>query len=62
MSELDAPSVVMRIVYGERPGRPEGAQQLGLVEPVWDMMVRCWQGEPTHRPAMTTVVGFLRDW
>ncbi|KAF9645010.1 kinase-like protein [Thelephora ganbajun] len=57
-----ATSVTFKIMDGERPARPQGTQELGLVDPVWGMTVNCWQQEPTHRPIMAAVVGFLREW
>ena len=47
---------------GERPMYPDGAQKLGFVEPIWSMTMNCWQHDPGRRPAMATVVGFLREW
>jgi len=47
---------------GERPVRPWEVQELGLVDSVWGMTLRCWQESPTDRPATAEVVGFLREW
>jgi len=49
------------IMSGERPSRPQGAQELGLVDSVWDMTLRCWQQDPASRPTITEVVGLLRQ-
>ena len=38
---------------GERPARPQGAQELGLTDPVWEMVVRCWSQDPAQRPTIT---------
>ena len=46
---------------GERPGRPQEGQQLGLTDLMWDMVVRCWNQDPVKRPKMTEVVGLLRE-
>jgi len=60
-TDLASPSVMFRITSGGRPDRPPGAQELGLVDPIWNMTVNCWQQDPVHRPMITTVVGFLRE-
>jgi len=52
---------MFKIADGERPARPD-AHDLGLVDSVWDMTLRCWQQEPEHRPAGADVVRFLREW
>lgn len=54
--------VALKIIKGERPSRPQGAEGFGLVDPVWDMTLRCWQQEPTYRPAVAEVVGLLHEW
>jgi len=53
---------MLKIMEGERPVRPWEAQELGLVDSVWNMADNCWQQNPDIRPTMATVVGFLRDW
>ena len=47
---------------GERPARPQEAQELGLMDSMWDMTVRCWDEDPAQRPTMKEVVGFLRKF
>ena len=39
--------------------RPQGAQELGLTDSLWEMIVRCWNEVPARRPSMTEVVGLL---
>ena len=46
---------------GERPTRPQKAQELGLTAPVWDMTLKCWQRDPALRPTVTEVVELLRE-
>jgi hypothetical protein len=44
---------------GERPERP---QDPGLTDSLWSMTRDCWQQDPAQRPAITKVVGILREW
>ena len=50
---------VAKIMDGERPDRP---QEPGLTDSIWDMTCACWCQDPARRPAMTKVVGILREW
>ena len=47
---------------GERPARPQEVQGLGLTDSLWEVTLRCWQQDPAHRPTVTEVVEFLREW
>ena len=60
-SELTTPVIISRIVDGERPVRPQGAQELGLTDPMWDIAVRCWHKNPAQRLAMTEVIERLHE-
>jgi len=54
--------IMSKIQKGERPNRPQEAQELGLSDLVWDMVDSCWQQDPGHRPTITDVVELLREW
>ena len=47
---------------GDRPARPQEAQEQGLTDSVWDMTVHCWHQDPPQRPTMTEVVRLVREW
>ena len=55
-------AISLKIIGGERPTCPQGAQGLGLTDSVWEMTLRCWQQDPARRPTVTEVVGLLREW
>ena len=61
-SELTASVVTSEIIDGKRPARPQGTQELGLTNSVWNTTVRCWDQEPARRPKMREVVRVLREW
>ena len=53
--------VVMRkVVEGERPGRPEGEEEVWFTEDLWEMLEQCWLPQPEGRPAIDTVLQRLR--
>ena len=56
------PTITEGIIHGERPARPQGAQELGLTDPVWDMTLKCWKQDLTDRPTVTEVIRRLREW
>ena len=56
-----APQVIAsKILDGIRPDRPQGAQELGLTNSLWEMTVRCWHPDPTQRPNTKEMVNLLR--
>jgi len=60
LKELNGPSRMQKIMNGERPVHPSGTENLGLVAPVWNMTIDCWQDDPARRPTMAAVADFLR--
>ena len=44
---------IQQIIYGGRPGRPQGQD---LTDPIWYMTTRCWQEDPLLRPKMMEVL------
>ena len=53
--------IISKIIYGERPARPQGGRKFGLTDLMWDMTIRCWHQDPAQRPMMTEVVELLRE-
>ena len=50
-----------KISEGTRPDFPQGAQNLGLTDSLWEIILRCLQKDPARQPNMTEVVGLLRE-
>ena len=50
-----------KISDGTRPDLPQGAQELGLTDSLWEIAVRCLCTDPAQQPNMTEVVGLLRE-
>ena len=53
-------------VQGVRPTKPENASAIGLSDPLWDFVQRCWDGKMKLRPRVVEVVLQLEravaDW
>ena len=60
-NEFTTPVIILKIMDGERPTRPQEAHELGLTDSMWGMTVRCWHQDPAQRPTMTEVIELLRE-
>ena len=49
-------NVTARLVEGERPTRPEHP---AVIEPLWELMQRCWDKKPEDRPTILEVLECL---
>ena len=47
---------------GERPARPQWGEGLWLMNPLWDITVRCWDQDPVQRPTMMEVARPIHEW
>jgi len=48
--------VVHAVVSGERPPKPENAEEIGITEVLWDLLRACWREDRTTRPAIAEVL------
>jgi len=48
--------VVHAVISGERPPKPENAEEIGMTEAVWDLLRDCWKEDRTARPTATEVL------
>ena len=52
--------VVMRkVMEGERPGRPEGAEGAWFTDDLWQVLNLCWEAQPGSRPTTKAVLECL---
>ena len=56
-SNMKNVSVVIGIVGGKRPAKPQAAEQLGLTAEMWRCVEKCWSPSPNKRPTIDEVVG-----
>ena len=50
-----------KIVLGERPERPEGAEALGLTTELWNCLKKCWDQKPEGRIGISEVLALLNS-
>ena len=50
--------VSMKVLGGERPEKPEGAQGAWFTAEIWAMLALCWMPQPADRPSSRDI---LRD-
>ena len=54
-------AVAVRVVEGERPGRPEGAIGTWFTDEVWGVLGSCWKHTPRDRPRIGDVLQCLEN-
>lgn len=54
-------TIMRKIIEGERPGRPEGAQGLWFTEDLWEMLNQCWAAQQESRPSIEVVLECLEQ-
>jgi len=52
-------AVMLRVIQGERPARPEEAIELGLTDDLWELIRSAWAQDAEHRPPVEKIVDFL---
>jgi hypothetical protein len=58
-------TAIVKIHQGKRPERPQGAEGRWFTEDIWNILERCWQRSPAHRPRVESVLHCLevsRSW
>ena len=41
--------IVLQVLYGQRPKRPQGEAEKWITNDIWDMVELCWKAEPSER-------------
>ena len=58
--------VSSKIIGGERPGRPSGAEGASFTDDLWRILEKCWSAQPQVRPTTELVLEYLerasRNW
>ena len=53
---IKSPELAFRVSTGVRPAKPESAETIGISEPVWNLIQKCWDGNISRRPQIQEVV------
>jgi len=51
--------VIRKVLGGERPGKPRGAEAVWFTDDLWRMLEQCWSSQPNVRPTVETVLECL---
>ena len=58
--------VMKKITEGERPGRPQGREEIWFTSNLWEILEQCWSPHPESRPTINTILQCLEqgsmDW
>ncbi|EIN13116.1 kinase-like protein [Punctularia strigosozonata HHB-11173 SS5] len=54
------PAVIQKVSRGDRPPRPLFGLSLGLSDPIWALMERCWQHQSALRPGVEEIVPIVQ--
>ena len=54
-------AVVVQVLKGERPLRPQGANGRWFTDDVWSILKRCWEPCPDDRPRIEDVLDHLEE-
>lgn len=52
-------SVFEKVIQGDRPERPEGAEGVWFTDDIWEVLERCWVPTPRDRPSVGDVLRCL---
>jgi len=53
------PSVIVKVMQGGRPVRPERSHALGLSDQLWELVQMCWRQDRNQRPTISSVLDTL---
>ena len=48
--------IMRKVLEGERPGMPEGADGVWFTDGLWEMVNRCWATQPKSRPSAEAIL------
>ena len=48
--------VMHAVVDGERPPKPENAEDIGMTEVIWELMGECWKENRAERPVIPEIL------
>jgi len=52
--------VMLKVLAGERPERPQGSRRAWFGDGIWAMLDLCWKPQPHERPSLDTILQRLQ--
>jgi len=52
-------AIILKVIKGVRPERPQGAEGVWFTDDVWEVLERCWTPQPGDRPGVEDVLQCL---
>ena len=53
------PAVILKVLGGGRPEKPQGMQGAWFTDELWGLLERCWKRQPHNRPSIKTLLEYL---
>jgi len=53
--------VILAVTSGERPPKPEKAEEIGITEVLWNFLRECWEEDRMARPTIIQVLGKFQE-
>jgi len=51
--------VITKVINGERPGKPEGKEEVWFTDDLWEILEQCWLPQLERRPAIEAILQCL---
>ena len=55
------PMVILKVMEGERPKRPQGEEGKLFTDAMWEVLELCWKPQPSYRPSAKAIILCLED-
>jgi len=52
-------AIILKVIKGVRPERPQGVEGVWFTDDVWEVLERCWTPQPGDRPGVEDVLQCL---
>ena len=56
---LQGPEIAFRVIRGDRPAMPANASDIGISNPLWELLIECWNSNYNKRPEIKRVLRHL---
>ena len=48
--------IICAVILGERPAKPEDAEEIGVTDALWDLLNKCWREDRKMRPSISATM------